>query len=82
MINKIKEKFREYFWKYEKRARYSGVKMGVDNFIDSDFWSSEPYLISIGSHCQITSDVKFYTHGGQEQYVDSILILIHLEKFK
>lgn len=64
MINKIKEKFRKYFWKYEKRARYSGVKMGVDNFIDSDFWSSEPYLISIGSHCQITSDVKFYTHGG------------------
>lgn len=46
MINKIKEKFRKYFWKYEKRARYSGVKMGVDNFIDSDFWSSEPYLIS------------------------------------
>lgn len=36
----------------------------MDNFIDSDFWSSEPYLISIGSHCQITSDVKFYTHGG------------------
>lgn len=64
MINKIKEKFRKYFWKYEKRARCCGVKMGVDNFIDSDFWSSEPYLISIGSHCQITSDVKFYTHGG------------------
>lgn len=37
MINKIKEKFRKYFWKYEKRARCCGVKMGVDNFIDSDF---------------------------------------------
>lgn len=82
MINKIKEKFRKYFWKYEKRARYSGVKMGVDNFIDSDFGSSEPYLISIGSHCQITSDENSTLMVAQVQYVDSILVLIHLEKFK
>lgn len=48
----------------EKRARMAGVNMGVDNFIAGDFWSSEPYLITIGNHCQITRGVKMHTHGG------------------
>lgn len=26
-------------------------------------WSSEPYLITIGSHCQLTT-CKIFTHGG------------------
>lgn len=38
--------------------------MGKENFIASHFWSSEPYLIKIGSFCQITAGVKLYTHGG------------------
>ena len=48
----------------EQIARKRGVVMGHDNFIASDFWSSEPYLIKVGSHCAITSGVKFFTHGG------------------
>ena len=48
----------------EKRARMAGVNMGADNFIADDFWSSEPYLITIGNHCQITRGVKMHTHGG------------------
>ena len=33
---------------------------------DKNCWSSEPYLITIGNHCQITSGVKFFTHGGAQ----------------
>lgn len=38
--------------------------MGEHNFIASRFWSSEPYLITVGRNCQITSGVKVFTHGG------------------
>lgn len=31
---------------------------------DIDCLSSEPYLITIGNHCQITSGVRLFTHGG------------------
>ena len=56
-------------WKYlmspEKYARYIGVNIGTDNFIpDKDCWSSEPYLITVGSHCAITKGVRIFTHGG------------------
>lgn len=50
-----------------------GVKIGVSTLIsDYRHWSSEPYLISIGSNCQITSEVKFYTHGGGLSFRDKI----------
>ncbi len=46
-------------------AKELGVTIGVDNFLpDKNCWSSEPYLITIGSHCQITSGVRLLTHGG------------------
>lgn len=46
-------------------ARDLGVTIGEDNFIpDKRCWSSEPYLITVGSHCQITVGVRFLTHGG------------------
>ena len=47
----------------EKYAKFLGVNIGTDNLLGYDHWSSEPYLITIGSHCQLT-DAKFYTHGG------------------
>lgn len=56
--------YRRLFWSLEKQAIHAGIEMGSENFIASRFWSSEPYLIRIGSHCQITAGVKFYTHGG------------------
>lgn len=56
--------YRRIFWSLEKQACHVGVKMGTSNFVSSRFWSSEPYLISIGSNCQITDGVRFYTHGG------------------
>ncbi len=41
------------------------MTIGEDNFLpDKRCWSSEPYLITVGSHCQITTGVRFFTHGG------------------
>lgn len=46
-------------------ARKIGVIIGEDNFIpDKRCWSTEPYLITVGSHCQITAGVRILTHGG------------------
>lgn len=51
---------REYFLKL-------GMKMGIDTTFHPDFWTSgEPYLMSIGSHCQLTRGVKLFTHGGAQ----------------
>lgn len=47
----------------EEYARRIGVKCGKNNLMGKNHWSSEPYLISIGSNCQLT-DCKIHTHGG------------------
>lgn len=44
-------------------AKYIGVNIGTDNLIDKNCWSSEPYLITVGSHCQLVN-CKIFTHGG------------------
>ena len=64
MFKKLIELYKKHVWSLEKQARKAGVKMGEKNFIRSRFWSSEPYLITVGSNCAITSGVKFFTHGG------------------
>lgn len=64
MLLKIGIILKKIFFSPEKRARMAGVNMGKDNFIAGDFWGSEPYLITIGNHCQITRGVKMHTHGG------------------
>lgn len=63
-MKRFKLLFKRLFWSLERQAKDAGVKMGKDNFIASRFWSSEPYLISVGSHCDITVGVKLFTHGG------------------
>ena len=63
-MKRFKLLFKRLFWSLERQAKDAGVKMGKDNFIASHFWSSEPYLISVGSHCDITVGVKLFTHGG------------------
>lgn len=64
MIGKLKNLFEQIVYSKEDRARRAGVELGKNNFIASDFWSTEPYLIKVGSNCQITSGVKLLTHGG------------------
>lgn len=63
---RISNIYRRLFWSLERQARSAGVTIGHSNLILSRFWSSEPYLITIGSHCQITGGVKFHTHGGAQ----------------
>ena len=65
-MNVIKRIYRKlFFTPYDIQARKAGVIIGRDNEIMSKFWlPSEPYLITIGDNCQITKDVKFFTHGG------------------
>ena len=46
-------------------ARKLGVHVGSGTWISSSVsFSSEPYLIQIGDHVQVTDGVHFYTHGG------------------
>lgn len=46
-------------------AKKIGVRVGENTrFTDNPSFGSEPYLISIGNHCLISSQVAFITHDG------------------
>lgn len=62
--NKILHYYRRIMWTKEKYARFQGVKIGNNCDIQKVSFGSEPYLIEIGNHVQITSGTKIYTHGG------------------
>ncbi len=62
-ISKIKSKYLKHISNV-RYARYIGVTIGEGCFISSCEWSSEPYLITIGNHVQVTNGVRFHTHGG------------------
>lgn len=65
---KIVKLFAKLYWKViaspEKEARHLGVEIGKNCLISTRYWSSEPYLISIGNNVQVTDNVSFHTHGG------------------
>lgn len=65
IVNKLKA-LRERCYSMEEQAKRAGVKIGHNNQFFSPFWSSEPYLITIGDNCQTTKDVKIFTHGGSK----------------
>lgn len=54
--------------------RWQGVKIGNNCCIYSYSFGSEPYLVEVGNHVQITAGVKIFTHGGgwvlREEYPD------------
>lgn len=60
--------FKKLYWHViaspEKEARHLGVVIGDNCLISTRYWSSEPYLIKIGNHVQVTDCVSFHTHGG------------------
>lgn len=56
--------FQKYWLSPEAYARKIGVKIGKGCFISTRNWSSEPYLITIGNHVQLTHGVSLHTHGG------------------
>lgn len=47
-----------------KYARSLGMKVGEQVVLMSWRFGSEPWLISIGNHVKITSNVRFITHDG------------------
>lgn len=50
---------------YHKYVKKLGVKMGKDvRFNGRPIWGSEPYLIELGNHVIIASEVTFLTHEG------------------
>lgn len=64
MLNRVLRFYRSRFWSTEKYAKYRGVKIGQNCKMASVSFGSEPYLVVIGNHVQITMGVKFFTHGG------------------
>ncbi len=65
ILKYLLDKFCYIFFSPLMYAKYVGVKIGHDNEVYTKrFVSSEPYLITIGNHCQITEGVKIFTHGG------------------
>lgn len=72
IIRHIKKIFVSTFLPLSVQAKIAGVKIGKRNFIESRFWSTEAYLISIGNDCAITSGVRVFTHGGGRVLRDSI----------
>lgn len=60
----VRNRFYQIFLDNESYARKIGVKIGSDCSIGTRRFGAEPYLITIGNHVQISSDVRFFTHGG------------------
>lgn len=60
--------FLTIYWRYFASpinyAKHLGVKVGDYTTISIRDWSSEPYLVVIGNHVQITRCVSIHTHGG------------------
>ena len=65
ILSVLQDKYHQLITPSIKYAKELGVTVGEDNYIpDKHIWPSEPYLITIGNHCQITSGVRLFTHGG------------------
>ena len=64
MIRRIISAIELRFTSAEKYARKKGVRIGKGCSIATKRFGSEPYLITIGDHVQITNGVIFSNHGG------------------
>lgn len=64
MINILRSLYWRFLKSPQQQARHLGVNIGKDCLIATRRWSSEPYLITIGNHVQVTEGVWFHTHGG------------------
>lgn len=62
-MKKIIELYKRLFWTCEKYAKKAGVNVGSDCYISTKYFGSEPYLITIGNHVQLTTGVRIFTHG-------------------
>lgn len=71
MLNRAIKLYRRIFWSFEKNARTNGVIIGKNCVIQDVSFGSEPYLISVGNHVQITKGTKIFTHGGSWVFRES-----------
>lgn len=54
-------------------ARKIGVKVGKgSNFVSMPSFGSEPWIVSIGEHTNISSNVSFVTHDGGRWVLDHL----------
>lgn len=67
-MNRIIQLIKAFYWRVIaspiQYARHLGVSIGENCLIDTRYWPSEGYLISIGNNVQITKNVSIQTHGG------------------
>ena len=80
ILLRLVDKYRRITESYITYSRRLGVSIG-DNCKLNDIpsWGSEPYLISIGDHVELSNGVSFITHDGatwvfrdEEEYKDVI----------
>lgn len=64
ILSYLKRMYRVKTMDPSKYARSLGVKVGKRCSIGISYFGTEPYLIEIGDHVQITADVRFFNHGG------------------
>lgn len=64
LLKFIKKVYSRFFFDNETYLKRLGVHIGSNCKIGSRNFGSEPYLVSIGNHVQITDNVHFFTHGG------------------
>lgn len=65
-----------------KYAKKIGVKVGeASRFVDHPNWGTEPWLISIGNHVLLSSEVEFVTHDGSTWIFKDTDYNKHLMKF-
>lgn len=63
-LKKISRAYKRIFLSPYRYAKSIGVNIGRNCWILTKYFGSEPYLITIGDHVQITDGVRFFTHGG------------------
>ena len=72
IISILADLYNRFLLSPEKYARRIGVKIGSDCLIATRNWSSEPYLVTIGNHVQLTNGVSIHTHGGGNSVRETI----------
>ena len=63
ILSQLKKRIIKYVLSPVSYAKYLGVTVGDNNLMQKNHWSTEPYLVTIGSNCQLTN-CRIHTHGG------------------
>lgn len=80
----IIERAKGFYWNHVANpyeyAKHIGVNIGENCLIATKGFSTEPYLITIGNHVQLTVGCQIHTHGGAILYEIDTQSLTFLEK--